>query len=115
MAFFSTLHDPGSSAVLNGETNNKEFANFYKDHIRKLLLLRGGRRYLSKANYNLTRLGYLLKLFPDARFLLPVRDPVWHIASLMRQHQRFYVHQLLRRIDGKVGAGTLGNSPGAVG
>lgn len=94
MAFFSRLHDPGSRAVLNGETNNKEFANFYKDHIRKLLLLRGGRRYLSKANYNLTRLGYLLKLFPDARFLLPVRDPVWHIASLMRQHQRFCIeHQ----------------------
>jgi hypothetical protein len=54
-----------------------------------LLLLRRGQRYLCKANYNLTRLAYLLKLFPDARFLLPIRDPVWHIASLMRQHERF--------------------------
>ena len=91
MAFFSSLHDPEVSAVLNDETTNEEFANFYKDHIRKLLLLRGGRRYLSKANYNLTRLRYLLRLFPDARFLLPVRDPVWHVTSLMRQHQRFCI------------------------
>ena len=91
MAFFSRLHDPDVSAVLTGEMKNEEFAKFYKDHIRKLLLLRGGRRYLSKANYNLTRLRYLLGLFPDAKFLLPVRDPVWHIASLMRQHQRFCI------------------------
>ena len=89
MAFFPGLHDPERSAVLDRETKNEEFAEFYKDHIRKLLLLRGGRRYLSKANYNLTRLRYLSELFPDAKFLLPVRDPVWHIASLMRQHQRF--------------------------
>lgn len=89
MAFFSWLHDPQQSSVLTADTQNEGFANFYKDHIRKLLLLRAGRRYLSKANYNLTRLGYLLELFPDARFLLPVRDPVWHIASLMRQHRRF--------------------------
>src|SRR5690606_28562713 len=58
-------------------------------HIRKMLLIRGGKRYLSKANYNLTRLAYLHKLFPDARFVLPVRDPVWHIASLQQQHERF--------------------------
>jgi len=89
MAFFSKLHDPEQSSVLGADTENTEFATFYKEHIRKLLLLRGGRRYLSKANYNLTRLGFLLKLFPDAKFLLPVRDPVWHIASLMRQHERF--------------------------
>jgi Sulfotransferase family len=91
MAFFSTLHDPEHSSVLTADTRNRDFADFYKAHIRKLLLLRGGRRYLSKANYNLTRLRYLLALFPDAKFLLPVRDPVWHIASLMRQHQRFCV------------------------
>jgi hypothetical protein len=89
MAFFSGLHDPEQSALLTADTANEEFEAFYRDHIRKLLLLRGGRRYLSKANYNLTRLPYLHKLFPDAKFLLPFRDPVGHIASLMRQHERF--------------------------
>src|SRR5690606_40099980 len=59
------------------------------EHLRKLLLLRKGRRYLAKGNYNVTRLGYLLKLFPDARFVIPVRDPLWHVASLMKQHQLF--------------------------
>ena len=89
MAFFSGLHDPEVNAVLTSDTANEKFESFYRDHIRKLLLLRGGQRYLSKANYNLTRLGYLRKLFPDAKFVLPVRDPVWHIASLKRQHERF--------------------------
>jgi hypothetical protein len=89
MAFFPGLHDPASNSVLTAATANEKFEDFYRDHIRKLLLLRGGQRYLCKGNYNLTRLGYLRKLFPDARFVLPVRDPVWHIASLERQHQRF--------------------------
>jgi hypothetical protein len=89
MAFFPQLHNPEVSSVLTADTVHEEFEQFYRDHIRKLLLLRRGQRYLCKANYNLTRLAYLLKLFPDARFLLPIRDPVWHIASLMRQHERF--------------------------
>lgn len=89
MAFFPDLHDPGVSAELTEATDNPEFEDFYSDHIRKLLRLRDGQRYLAKGNYNLTRLRYLLRLFPDARFVVPVREPVAHIASLMRQHQRF--------------------------
>lgn len=89
MAFFSGLHDPETSAVLDDRTANPEFELFYENHIRKLLRVRAGRRYLSKGNYNLTRLGYLLKLFPDARFVVPVREPSSHIASLMKQHKLF--------------------------
>jgi hypothetical protein len=44
---------------------------------------------LAKANYDSTRHGYLLKLFPDARFIVPIREPVWHVASLMKQHRLF--------------------------
>jgi Sulfotransferase family len=62
---------------------------FYRDHIRKLVRVRGGKRYLSKDNYIVSRLEYVLTLFPDARFVIPVRDPVWHIASLMKQHALF--------------------------
>lgn len=89
MAFFPRLHDPRSIAVLSGNEKHPRFEAFYRDHIRKILLLRGGRRYVAKGNYNVTRLAYLKKLFPDARFIVPVRDPVWHIASLMKQHSLF--------------------------
>lgn len=89
MTFFEDAHDPSSSAVLDGACSNAEFERFYRDHIRKLVALRGGARYLSKGNYNITRLGYLLALFPDARFIVPVRDPVWHVASLIKQHRLF--------------------------
>jgi hypothetical protein len=89
MAFFPTLHDPRVSAVLDAQTRNPDFEAFYRAHIAKLLLARGRGRYLAKGNYNLTRLGYLRHLFPAARFLVPVRDPVWHVASLMKQHGLF--------------------------
>ncbi|MGE3714354.1 MAG: sulfotransferase, partial [Alphaproteobacteria bacterium] len=62
---------------------------FYRDHIKKILYLRKGSRYVAKANYNVTRIAYLLRLFPDARFIIPVRHPVAHVESLIRQHQRF--------------------------
>ena len=55
MAFFRSLHDPRASAELTEETENAGFEDFYRDHMRKLLRLRGGRRYLAKGNYNLTR------------------------------------------------------------
>ena len=89
MAFFPSAHDPAVSQSLGDDERHPEFERFYRDHIRKLLLVRGGNRYASKGNYNVTRLEYLLRIFPDARFVIPVREPVRHIASLLRQHQRF--------------------------
>lgn len=93
MSFFPGLHDASRSAMLDADTDHPRFEAFYRDHIRKLLLLRGGKRYVAKGNYNLTRLEYLLKLFPDARFVIPIRDPSWHIASLMKQHRLFCAGQ----------------------
>ncbi len=89
MAFFNHLHDIEHSNVLSGEVSNEAFENFYRDHIRKMIAIRGGSRYVSKANYLITRMEYLLSMFPDARFILPVRDPLWHIASLAKQHTLF--------------------------
>lgn len=89
MAFFQALHDPAQSNVLDSHTDSPAFEAFYRDHIRKLLAARDRKRYLSKGNYNITRIAYLHKMFPDARFVIPVRDPVWHIASLMKQHRLF--------------------------
>jgi hypothetical protein len=89
MHFFPGCHTPTSSNVLDAETSCPEFERFYRDHIRKLLLLRGRSRYLSKGNYNVARIAYLRKLFPDSRFIIPVRAPLGHIASLMKQHRLF--------------------------
>jgi len=89
MHFFDHLHDPHRSNVLDTKTDHPAFEQFYADHIRKLLLARKGQRYAAKGNYNLARIEYLLKQFPDARFVVPVRDPVAHIASLRKQHRLF--------------------------
>lgn len=89
MAFFERIHDPARNQVLDAATSAPAFESFYRDHLRKMLLIRGGRRYLAKGNYNIARLGYLLKLFPDARFIVPVREPRWHVASLLKQHRLF--------------------------
>jgi len=89
MAFFPHLHDPAQSNYLDDRIQQPEFEFFLADHIRKLILTRGGQRYISKNNYNLTRLSYLRRIFPDCRFLLPIRAPVSHVASLMKQHDLF--------------------------
>lgn len=89
MAFFPHLHEGGGSSVLGADQSHPEFERFYDEHLRKLLAVRGRSRYVAKGNYNLTRLGYLQRLYPDARFVLAVRDPAWHIASLMKQQTLF--------------------------
>ncbi|MDH4571906.1 sulfotransferase family protein [Salinicola acroporae] len=89
MAFFPDIHDPAHSSVLGREAENPEFARFYDEHVRKLLAVRERERYVAKGNYNLVRLGYLHKLYPQAKFILVIRDPVWHIASLMKQQKLF--------------------------
>jgi hypothetical protein len=89
MAFFDHLHDPEQNNVLDRTTENTAFETFYNDHIRKLLLVRGAQRYLAKGNYNIARMEYLLKIFPQARFVIVIRDPVEHVASLMRQNKLF--------------------------
>jgi len=82
-------HDSSVSNVLGPRDSRPRLEKAYSEHIRKLLMVRGAPRYLSKGNYNLSRMEYLLKLFDGARFVIPVRDPVGHIASLMKQHALF--------------------------
>ena len=86
---FEWLHDPGRVHVLDETVARPDFEDAYCTHLRKILALRDGKRYLSKGNYNVTRIKYLAKLFPDARFIVPIREPVAHVHSLVRQHRRF--------------------------
>jgi hypothetical protein len=89
MAFFPRCHDPSVDNRLGAEDRHRVFENFYRPHLRKLLLAEKAGRYVAKANYHVARLPYLAWLFPDARFIIPVREPVSHIASLARQHAWF--------------------------
>lgn len=89
MAHFRDCHNPTMNNVLNAETRRPDFEAFYRPHLRKLLLAENATRYAAKANYHVARLAYLLRLFPDAKFLIAVRSPERQIASLTRQHEWF--------------------------
>ena len=89
MSFFPTIHDPTACNVLGKGDAAPEFERFYRNHLRKVISLRRGSRYLAKGNYNVARLGFLHRLFPDARFVVALRDPAQHVASLLKQHRLF--------------------------
>ncbi len=89
MAFFPSCHDPRVPCVLGPGERHRGFEEFHRAHLAKLILAEGAARYAAKDNQHVARLGYLLRLYPDARFVIPVRAPEAHIASLVRQHERF--------------------------
>lgn len=89
MAFFPRCHDPRVNNTLTAEERHPHFETFYDRHIRKLLRAEGKTRYAAKANYHVARLPYLARLYADARFIIPVRAPASHVASLWRQQRWF--------------------------
>ena len=89
MYFFPSLHDATVNNIKDGQSRNGKFDLFYKEHILKLLAVRKADRYLAKGNYNVSRIRYILSLYPDAKFLIPVRDPVHQVASLAKQQALF--------------------------
>jgi hypothetical protein len=66
-----------------------ELIQGYRDLIRLVLLKTGKARYVSKNNNTVLRLGALAAAMPEATFLVPLRRPLDHAASLLGQHQRF--------------------------
>ena len=71
-----------------------EFAEFFRSHMRKIILLRSGEnapiaRYISKNNLNIARTRVLHRLFPDSVVVVPFRQPLHHAASLLEQHRNF--------------------------
>lgn len=83
--FFTKTHDESLSNILNIRTQNPQFESFYRDHLKKLLINQKATRYLAKNNYNVARMEYLHKLFPDVKFIIIIRNPFDHIASLAKQ------------------------------
>lgn len=89
ISFFKKLHEETQDNSLSQKTSLPAFERFYTAHIKKLMLAEQAQHYISKANYNITRIRYLRKLFPTARFVLVIREPAQHIASLIKQHRLF--------------------------
>lgn len=84
---FTHLHNEDHNQIMGSDFENEEFEEFYKKTLSKLLYSGKKRRYLAKSNYNLFRIEYIKKIFPDAKFVIPYRDPVGHVFSLMKQHR----------------------------
>jgi hypothetical protein len=85
MAHFRDLHSADRMAIFDATHHYPLFERRLRLHIAKLLDVRRASRYLAKANYHLTRFAYLLKLFPDARLIVPIRAPLTHVGSLVKQ------------------------------
>jgi hypothetical protein len=83
--YFEGVLDESTTGVLDAKTSNSRFERFYTDNIRKLLYNQSATRYVAKNNYNVSRLEYILKIFPDAKFIIMVRNPFDHVASLAKQ------------------------------
>lgn len=68
---------------------NAETIEGYADYARLIMKRGKAPRYLSKNNNTILRIPALAKAFPDATFLVPLRDPLQHSLSLLSQHKRF--------------------------
>lgn len=70
------------------------FATIFHEHMKRIISLRQPDniprgRYISKNNANISRIGFLKKLFPEAHIVIPLRNPVEHAISLWQQHVNF--------------------------
>lgn len=90
MAFWRDHYRNGRIALWDETDRDAGFEDFLSRHMRKIVATTPGAfRYVSKNNANIARLPLLTAAFPEARLVIPVRDPASQIASLMRQHERF--------------------------
>jgi hypothetical protein len=77
-----------------GARDDPEPAEALTSHMKKVIRLKQRKRevvprYVSKNNCSIARTEYLRRCWPDAVIVVPVRGPVQHAASLLRQHRRF--------------------------
>ncbi len=79
----------GFCMYLNENYNNTKLQAVLRQYIQKILFLRKKIRYLSKGNYNIFRLHFILRTFPSAKIIICYRDPINTAKSLERMHFKF--------------------------
>ena len=88
--FLEEYNNFGFFNFLDAKYFNQEFENHYTKQIKKILKVRGNKkRYLSKGNYNIFRVKYIKKLFPDSKIIICFRDPIELAISSTKVHQVF--------------------------
>ena len=92
-AFWPDKFSDTGIALWTEADRDSEAEAFFRKHMAKIVSLRCpagvGGRYISKNNANIARLDLIPAMFPDASILVPVRAPMAHAASLLRQHINF--------------------------
>lgn len=63
----------------------------FRDYVALVCLKYLKQRYLSKNNNNILRLSAITNAFPNAKVLIPFRDPLQQAFSLLKQHEKFTV------------------------
>lgn len=69
---------------------DKEFIkNELLNYIQLILLNENNVKYLSKNNLNYKRIDLIQSILPNSVFLIPIREPLQHANSLLKQHLHF--------------------------
>ncbi|WP_157994646.1 sulfotransferase [Peristeroidobacter agariperforans] len=84
-------HEYVSPQELRPHFPSEELVKKYVQYVSAILASQAFRpnRYLSKNNNNILRLQALRSAFPNALILIPVREPLQHAYSLLKQHRHF--------------------------
>lgn len=92
-SFWPGHYGAGEIRPWRAEDADAEATQFLARHMRKVVALRLGAgargRYLSKNNANVARLALIPRMVPGAEIVVPVRAPLSHAESLLRQHRNF--------------------------
>lgn len=77
---------------LRPHTVSNETIGRFREYVQRITSCacdQNQRRYLSKNNNNILRLGVIRKAFPESIIIIPFRDPFQHAVSLFNQHLKF--------------------------
>ena len=78
--------------------NDEEFVkDELENYIQLILLSNKKSKYLSKNNLNYKRIDIIQSILPNSIFFIPIREPLHHAYSLLKQHLNF--SQLQREDD----------------
>lgn len=92
--------------IIDENFQNKDFKRFFSNHVKKIIQLKNKNLknnlkknlyYCSKNNNNFSRIKYLKVLYPDAFIIIPIREPLSHANSLLKQHKHFSYIQTKNR------------------
>ncbi len=71
-------------------SSNEEFIKYELENYLQLILLSSNKeKYLSKNNLNYKRINLINSILPNSIFLIPIREPLQHANSLLKQHIHF--------------------------